>query len=488
MNGKSLKQYTWLVAGFIGMIAMLITVVPGCKKVPLYALDGTITLSANKTALRTGGDKATITIIGFGADGKPMHDNTVVLLTTTLGTLPSSVDLEDGRATAELISTNTNGTAVITAQSGKVISTNPLSIVIGSAAVNFLTIAANPPSFNNVGGRSQIKVGVYDASGNPVPNVLVSLTANSGRFDQGGGMYTTDSQGRISDWLAVTQTTHVTAECNSKKTEMDVTVTTGKLPTAEFSYSPSAPSKADNVFFNGSLSHSDNGPIATYTWDFGDGMSAQGVQVAHYFNDAKSYDVMLTVTDSTGAVGMTHKTVTITINPNPIAIFSFSPQSPVKNTPVYFTGGQSTATNATIVSYAWNFGDGSAVASGDSVTHTFANAMTYSVTLKVTDSKGGTGQSSQSITVTAYKPPTANFSFSPAAPLTTDYVYFNGTISTAGDGAIVSYSWDFGDGSGVATGPAPSHQFTTANTYQVTLTVTDSNGLSSVAQKSIVVN
>jgi PKD repeat protein len=48
--------------------------------------------------------------------------------------------------------------------------------------------------------------------------------------------------------------------------------------------------------------------------------------------------------------------------------------------------------------------------------------------------------------------------------------------STAGDSAIASYVWDFGDGS-IATSANPSHAYAAAGTYTVALTVTDENDL-----------
>lgn len=59
-------------------------------------------------------------------------------------------------------------------------------------------------------------------------------------------------------------------------------------------------------------------------------------------------------------------------------------------------------------------------------------------------------------------------------------VNFSASASTDSDGAIVSYSWNFDDG-GTATGPEVSHSFTGANTYNVTLTVTDNDGAESTS-------
>jgi len=53
---------------------------------------------------------------------------------------------------------------------------------------------------------------------------------------------------------------------------------------------------------------------------------------------------------------------------------------------------------------------------------------------------------------------------------------FDGTGSSDSDGTIISYEWDFGDGS-TGTGATPMHTYSALGTYTVTLTVTDDDGL-----------
>jgi PKD repeat protein len=57
-------------------------------------------------------------------------------------------------------------------------------------------------------------------------------------------------------------------------------------------------------------------------------------------------------------------------------------------------------------------------------------------------------------------------------------VTFDGTRSTDPDGDALSYVWDFGDGSTPASGATPMHEYATWGTYVVTLTVSDTGGLS----------
>lgn len=61
---------------------------------------------------------------------------------------------------------------------------------------------------------------------------------------------------------------------------------------------------------------------------------------------------------------------------------------------------------------------------------------------------------------------------------TVQFIY----TGTDGDG-ITSYQWDFGDGGGNSTSRDPTHAFTSAGTYPVTITVVDSDGDSDTEQK-----
>ena len=54
-------------------------------------------------------------------------------------------------------------------------------------------------------------------------------------------------------------------------------------------------------------------------------------------------------------------------------------------------------------------------------------------------------------------------------------VNFNNTSTPNGLSTIVSNAWDFGDGA-LSMQVSPSHTFTTAGTFTVTLVVTNSNG------------
>jgi PKD repeat protein len=99
--------------------------------------------------------------------------------------------------------------------------------------------------------------------------------------------------------------------------------------------------------------------------------------------------------------------------------------------------------DGTIVSYDWDFGDGSAHGSGQSVTHPYAPG-TYTVTLTVTDNNGATATASRSVTATA-----------PSGTTTTTVVPSGSVWSWKYDNSALPSSWNARtfDASGWNAGP-----------------------------------
>ena len=70
------------------------------------------------------------------------------------------------------------------------------------------------------------------------------------------------------------------------------------------------------------------------------------------------------------------------------------------------------------------------------------------------------------------QPPKAVISVLPTSGLVGETLSFSGAGSTDDDGRIVSYAWDFGDGT-TGSGKNVTHSYSAAGSYRVTLTVTD---------------
>lgn len=180
----------------------------------------------------------------------------------------------------------------------------------------------------------------------------------------------------------------------------------------------------------------------------------------------------------------------------PTPSFTFNPSSPSANSPVQFDGsascpGQSACTpnSPQITAYEWQFSDGGS-ANGRLATHSFAFAQTYSATLTVTNDRGVKASTTKSITVAGGSLPTASFVYSPTPVLVRGQVHFDGSGSRAGAGhRLVSYAWNWGDGDEPVTGPGPlqQHDYTSAGTFTVLLTVTDETGQIGTNSQTIVV-
>jgi PKD repeat protein len=142
----------------------------------------------------------------------------------------------------------------------------------------------------------------------------------------------------------------------------------------------------------------------------------------------------------------------------------------------------STDSDGSVVGWSWNFGDGNGSAA-QNPNHTYASGGSYTVSLTVTDDGGETDQASTLVSVTPpNQPPSASFNDN-----CTDLGCNFTDTSTDGDGTIVSWSWDFGDGNS-SNVQNPPHSYSVAGTYTVELTVTDNEGATDIATTDVTVS
>jgi PKD repeat protein len=163
----------------------------------------------------------------------------------------------------------------------------------------------------------------------------------------------------------------------------------------------------------------------------------------------------------------------------PQAAFSADPMNGTVPLTVQFTARGTGSSNTSmpydgqsaITSYAWDFG-GDDTSDQANPSHEFTAAGNYEVRLTV-ENAFGSSTTTRMITVNEAVPdaPVAGATAEPTmgdAPLT---VAFTSTST----GIIDTYAWDFG-GDGTSTEVNPSHEFTAAGTYTVTLTVEGPGG------------
>jgi PKD repeat protein len=248
-----------------------------------------------------------------------------------------------------------------------------------------------------------------------------------------------------------------------------------------FTFTPTTPQDNQTILFDASASQPIGG-IAEYRWNFGDGRTASGRTATHAYSTPGTYAVTLTIVDGFNRAASSVQSITVGAGAGPSAQFVFSPGNPTPGATVFFNAsGSRAAPGTSIVGYRWDFGDGVIVDGGPTVSHAYALAGDYRVTLVVTDNTGRTA--AVTVTVPVELPsddggggggggsPTAEFTFSAVGRVVT----FNASASRAASGrSIASYTWAFGDGI-TGTGVNPSHTYAPGS-YTVVLTVIDNEG------------
>lgn len=178
----------------------------------------------------------------------------------------------------------------------------------------------------------------------------------------------------------------------------------------------------------------------------------------------------------------------------PIPNFSISTNN-CAGSGVQFTDSSDPA-GSTIVKWTWDFGDAANSTAANPNTsnaqnpqHAFVQGgRNYQVKLTVTNTNG----CEQSIfkTVHVVRNPTASFRISTPDCAGKDITFTD--ISTANEGNLSQWVWNFGDGSApdtVSNSTPFTHQFAAAGTYNVTLQVTNNSGCTSnVFSQAVVVH
>lgn len=227
----------------------------------------------------------------------------------------------------------------------------------------------------------------------------------------------------------------------------------------------------------------------TYLWNFGDNYTSQERNPEHrYLNRTTPYSVNLTVTDTFGRNSSLNRTGYIQVNQSlyPQAFFSFTPSSGAYPLNVTFIDESILdPANATNALYEWNFGDGVILSGGPQVVHTYTTPSTgngWQPSLRV-QQNGINNTYTPDNTVTVFSPSfVANFTAVPPSGITPLNVTF--VDKSESSFPIVSYYWDFGDGTNSTNVSSPQHQYINPRSYNVTLTVTDSQGRSVSANKT----
>ncbi len=234
-----------------------------------------------------------------------------------------------------------------------------------------------------------------------------------------------------------------------------------------------APPSGRDAPYDANFSASVGGGIPPYNfaWDFGDGSQGAGGSVSHVYTMAGTFDVTVNVTDLTGQEELLNTTVVV--YPSLTTGITGGPFGPhifplVVGFTALPTGGSGAPYNLT-----WDFGDGSATATGSQVGHEYDFPGTYRATLTTEDSTGATAFAAVNITVV--RPLELTLAISGAATGEAPFEA-NFTATMQFGGSPVGLLWTFGDGTGQSGGLSASHTYGAAGTYHVSLVGSDTAG------------
>lgn len=512
----------------------------------VYVNPGTYTaicwVRDNCNAMSIPGDSVTVTISGSGPTNQAPVVNAGADQTITL---PASANLvgsynDDGLPTGGVITrtwSKVSGPGNVSFANASSLSTSASFSVAGSYVLK-LTVSDGAASSGGLSGFDNVSITVNPASnpcGNNQPPVANAGSDRSGQVIQAiafSGSSSTDpngnatinsfwwnfGDGQFTGWQSNGNVNHSYAAVGNYSARLWVRDTCGAMSVSDtaiitISNAPNpcngnqppvanaGPDKSGNVgqsiSFSGSGSSDPQGnaTISSYSWNFGDGQTGNGVSVSHSYASAGSYTVTLTVTDNCNATHSDIASVTITpVNPcagNTAPIANAGPdKSGQVGQSISFSGSGSVDLNgnATIVSYAWNFGDGQ-TANGVNVSHSYASPGNYTATLTVTDNCNATHSDLASVIVS---PPAGNLvadfqvlqlthvdlstgaetwepvGLSPDDPIESNLrVKLDGTVS---QGPIAEYEW-YKNGAIFATSPTVIRSYIGPAQITISLTV-----------------
>ncbi len=385
-------------------------------------------------------------------------------------------------------------------------------------------IAANWPAWPNRANNVQY---TYSLDGGPPQNcgVPVDQRLNGGQFNSLCILPGLTAGSEITISLSNDSFGYVIADA----VQFDFALGGPLPPVAAFSANQVP--ETTTMDFDASASFDPDGLIVAYDWDFGDGITGTGIAPSHNYAIAGTYNVSLTVTGDFGATDMITQAVTVqpvgggvcpgTICDNTDSGFDTvgSWSTSTSSSGYYGTnyihdqrsgkGGKTASwtfdvmadgnyevaaqwapgsNRAWAVQYMYSVDGGSPQDCGAPADQRYNGGQFNELCIVPSLTAGSTLNVSLRNDASGYViadavraqldlggplPPVALFSaIQVSGTLTVD---FDASASYDPDGTIVSYDWDFGDGT-IASGVAPSHTYAAAGSYVVTLTVTGDLG------------
>jgi len=431
------------------LLVVLAVLTAACDKAQLLApTKSTITLSAPTRVLPSNGS-APVTATVIEQAGTPVQNGTTVRFTTTLGRVePVEVQTVNGLAITTFFAGPNSGIAEIRGNSGAATggtSTgtggtttttegNMIRISIGAAAVNTISVRANPGTIGPNGGSVELIASVVGENGQALEGILVTFNTDQGSLSSATA--TTNANGEARTTLTASQRANVTATAGTKTSTPATVIDVRAGPIVTVTCAPTV-GTATNCAAVGATTSANTATVTftitrptgssalrAVTIDFGDGttqslgnLAGGTATVTHTYSgpsdsSPRNYTATVIATDINGETATSSVAVVITPrNTTPIAVSLSATCPSTERTQLTARcsfeatvtgGGEGGTGNAAIQSYSWDFGDGtSATTSGNRTSHVYTRdsaadpqveRQTVTVTARTADGRTGSAQ------------------------------------------------------------------------------------------------
>ena len=180
------------------LLAMTTAVIGACAEVPLMAL----------TQVLVSGASSEITAFVLEGGGTPVQNGTTVRFSSTLGRVePVEAQTTNGLAVTTFFADSSSGIAEIRATSGAAgggtDNTNVVQLTVGAAAVNTVSLRANPGRVGPSGGAVDLIATVIGADGQVLSGVTVIFSNDQGSLSAPSMI--TDANGESRTTLTTSQ-------------------------------------------------------------------------------------------------------------------------------------------------------------------------------------------------------------------------------------------------------------------------------------------
>lgn len=221
------------------------------------------------------------------------------------------------------------------------------------------------------------------------------------------------------------------------------------------------------------------GNIASYFWEFGNGVNSTSLNPSYSYPQHGIYNVTLTATSDRGCIAT--KVTGLPIYPVPFVTFSETNKCFGDTTK--FSGNWSIAPGDTVLFHNWYLGDGF-YAGGQTPKHVYASSNTFAVTYSATSSNNCVSAFTKTITIN----PVPQITFSANSVCLGNASTFTNNSSIPGaTNTINQWLWDFGDNT-TSSQQVPNHNYGTFGTFNAVLSATSNLGCKSTATTPVVVH